>query len=64
MVVYENNRCYSYLGQMQNDSDFCDINLYKVLFGVVWVMQGWDVVGHARVGWVMQGWGGVGHGGL
>ena len=32
MVVHENNRCYSYLRQMQNDANFCDMSLYKVLF--------------------------------
>ena len=39
-VVHENNRCYSYMSQMQNDANCCDISLYK-MFGVGWVMQGW-----------------------
>ena len=47
MVVHENNRCYSYLSQMQNDANFCDINLYKVLFGLRWggPCRGWCGVG-------------------
>ena len=48
----ENNRCYSYLGQMQNDANGCDMSLYKVLF--------WGGVGHVGVGWGGSCRGGVG----
>ena len=51
--MIEQNRCYSYLSQMQNGTNCCDMSLYIVLFGVGWVMQGWGGVGHV-------GWGGVG----
>ena len=45
--------CYSYLSQMQNDANLCDMSLYKVLFGV-----------GGGVGGVMHGWGGSGRGGV
>ena len=60
------NRCYSYLSQMQNDANRCDMSLYKVLFGMAWVMQGWDESCRGGVEWVGHvgvGWGGSCRGG-
>ena len=41
-------RCYSYLSQMQNDANCCDMSIHKVLVGVRWVMKGG--VGHTGFG--------------
>ena len=43
---------------MQNDTNCCDISLYKILIGVGGVGHGWvgwGMVGHAGVGWFIQG---------
>ena len=36
----ENNRCYSYLSQMQNDANWCRGGVGHA--GVEWVIQGWS----------------------
>ena len=38
------HRCYSYLSQMQNDANCCDMSLYEVLFGVGWGRVEWGGV--------------------
>ena len=60
MIENEKNRCYSYMSQMQNDANCCDMSVYKVLFGVGCVMEGWGGVCHGGVGGVCHG--GVGWG--
>ena len=49
---------------MQNDANWCDRSLYKVLFwgGVGHVAVGWGGVGHVGVGGSCRG--GVGHAGV